>query len=193
MKSITLICAAFFYATSAMAEPRITLLPELVPGGAFVNPALTIPPELIGQHHGAMGQWGQSTKDGALCFGGDDVTLGGIELRADGELIVPFALRGEAIKNLSFTLHEVGITGGIVVWKPLEVGKDRYSATLFRYGSVFRILVKLHREDESIVAMQWVCAEPREAEQGADQPATAPESKPQDKEKAKPESEVRPQ
>jgi hypothetical protein len=145
---------------------------------ATANPLL-IPQELIGRHHGAIGQFGQAMKDKPLSFGEDDITLGGIELKADGGLVVPFALRGELFKDLSFKFHENHVSGAIAVWQPLQDGNDRYSATLSRYGSVFRVLVKLHREDGSVAAIQWICAEPRKAAEqtGTGQPATRPESK----------------
>lgn len=138
---------------------------------------LALPPELIGRHHGAIGQLGQATKNGPLCFREDDITLGGIELKADGELIAPFALKGELFQSLSFKFHESHVSGMGAVWLPLQVGKDRYSASLFRYGSVFRILVKLHREDGSIDAIQWICAEPDKAKKAnGGQPAARPGS-----------------
>jgi hypothetical protein len=131
---------------------------------APANPLLTLPQELIGRHNGAMGQFGQATKDKPLSFGDDDITLGGIELKADGELIVPFALKGESFKDLSFKFHEMHVSGAAAVWLPLQDGNDRYSAFLSRYGSVFRVLVKQQREDGSVAAIQWLCAEPRKAE-----------------------------
>ena len=128
---------------------------------ATANPLLMLPQELIGRHHGAMGQFGQATKDKSLSFGDDDITLGGIELKADGGLVVPFALKGEQFKDLSFKFHESHVSGAIVVWRPLQDGNGRYSATLSRHGSVFRVLVKLHREDGSVAAIQWICAQTR--------------------------------
>jgi hypothetical protein len=168
----TLILVLLLHATSAMAKP--------------------LPPELIGRHFGAIGQLGQAAKDGELYFyeGG---SLGGVEIKEDGELIVPFADKEGAFKKLAFNFNDYK-WGTPEVWHPLQDGKDRYSVTLFRYGAVFQILVKLHRKDGSVAAFQWICAEPRKAEQGgADQPTTVPDAKSEDKEKAKPESKGRPQ
>lgn len=137
---------------------------------AMANPLLAPPKELVGKHHGAMGQFGKATKDGQLSFGGDEMTLGGIELKADGELIVPFALKGESFKSLSFKFHESAVSGTAAVWLPLQDGNVRYSANLFRYGSVFRVLVKQHHEDGSVSAIQWICAEPREEEKAVTRP-----------------------
>jgi hypothetical protein len=134
---------------------------------AMANPTLILPEELVGRHHGAMGQYGHAPKDGTISFVEDQTTLGGIELKADGELIVPFALKGESFKNLSFRFHEIDISKTIAVWHPLQDGRNRYSAALFRYGSVFRVLVKFHRDDGSVNAIQWICAEPRVAEVAA--------------------------
>jgi hypothetical protein len=144
-------------ATAPRSEPSSNKAEQ-----AITNPLLTLPQELIGRHHGAMGQYGQAAKDKPLSFGDDDITLGGIELKADGELIVPFALKGESFKDLTFKFLENHVSGAVAVWHPLQDGNDRYSATLSRYGSVFRVLVKLHREDGSVAAIQWICAEPRE-------------------------------
>jgi hypothetical protein len=138
-----------------------------------VNPAMAmpVPLELVGQHSGGMGQQGQSVKGGALCFYEHRGSLGGVKIKADGELVVSFAIGSEEFKELTFKFdnYELGATE---VWHPLKDGEDRYSAALFRYGAVFRILVKLHHKDGSVAAIQWICAEPDKAEDGADQPAT---------------------
>ena len=158
------------------------------------NPAMAspFPPELIGDHVGGMGQQGQAAKDGDLTFF-EDAGLGGVEIKADGELVVPFAVGSEVYKRLAFKFNDYE-WGATNVWHPLQDGKDRYTATLFRYGAVFRILVKQHRKDGSVAAIQWMCAEARTAEQGgADQPTTTPESRPEGDEKPKPESEAHPQ
>lgn len=158
---------------------------------ATANPLLTLPQELIGRHDGAMGQFGQAAKDKPLSFGDEDITLGGIELKADGGLVVPFALKGESFKNLSFKFLENHVSGAATVWHPLQDGNDRYSATLFRYGSVFRVLVKLEREDGSVAAVQWICAEPRKTQAGTEQPVARPEPNLKANDKPQPEAEGR--
>ena len=169
--SSTLVLALLLSASPAMATP--------------------LPPEFIGKHKGGMGQRGQSTKDGALCFE-ELAGLGGVQIEADGDLVVPFSVaENEELRRLTFKFHNYNHP---YCWHPLEDGEDRYSAALIRYGAVFRILVKLHRKDGSVAAIQWICAEPDKAEQGgADQPATAPESKSEGNSKPQPESEGRSQ
>jgi hypothetical protein len=137
---------------------------------ALANPLLTLPKELIGKYNGALGQFGQAAKEDELSFGEVDTTLGGLELKADGDLIVPFALKGETFKDLTFKFHESHVSGAAVVWHTLEVGNVRYSANLSRYGSVFRVMVKQHREDGSVAAIQWICAEPSDTEKAGARP-----------------------
>lgn len=135
---------------------------------ATANPVRSLPPELIGRHHGAMGQLGKALKGRPLVFAADDITLGGVEIKPDGGLVAPFALKGETFKNLFFKFHENHVSGDVAVWHPIQDGKNRYSATLYRYGAVFRVLVELHREDGTVEAIQWICAENRPAERGHD-------------------------
>ena len=104
---------------------------------------------------------------------------GGVEFRSDGELVVPFVEKeGELFTELEFPFLKEHIPGAMVVWKPLLIGEKKYTAELFRYGAVFRVLVKLYNGDRVVSGIQWVCSEPTKAEQGGtDQPATAVDSK----------------
>lgn len=131
------------------------------------TPALAspFPPELIGDHSGGMRQQGQSAKGGELCFEETSIGFGGVEIKTDGELVVSFAVGSEELKKLEFKFHNYE-SGRAEIWHPLKDGEDRYSASLFRYGSVFRILVKQHHKEELVGAIQWICAESRKPEQG---------------------------
>jgi hypothetical protein len=151
----TLILILLLHATSAVALPD------------------DFPPELVGTHSGGMGQLGHTTDDGTIMFSEHRSGLGGVELRADGKLIVPFAEKqGELFTELEFPFVKECINGAMVVWKPLIIGEKKYTAKLFRYGKVFRVLVKLYNGDRVVSGIQWVCAEPTKAEQDAVQSAT---------------------
>lgn len=118
------------------------------------------PPELVGYHGGAMGQLGYASEDGTLMFSEEDFTLGSLTFGSDGALKVWFPVKGEEGATLEFPFIERVIPGAMVDWKPVVIGEDQYSATLFRYGAVFRILVKLRHDDQFVSGVQWGCAEP---------------------------------
>lgn len=119
-----------------------------------------MPRELVGRHNGGVGQSGFATKDGTIVFNESDCVLGGVEIKADGTLLVPFAEKAEEFRTLEFKVVKEHLTGAIVTWDPLVVGADEYSATLHRYGEVFRVLVKMRRGDEVRSGIQWICAGP---------------------------------
>ncbi len=119
-----------------------------------------MPRELVGRHNGGVGQSGLATKDGTIVFNESDCVLGGVEIKADGTLLVPFAEKGEEFRTLEFKTVKEHITDATVSWEPLVVGGDEFSATLQRYGAVFRVLVKMRRGDEVRSGIQWICAGP---------------------------------
>jgi hypothetical protein len=176
-----------------LTKPLILIL--LLHATAAVALPDGFPPELVGTHSGGMGQLGHATDDGTIMFSELRSGLGGVEFRADGKLVIPFAEKqGELFTELEFPFVKEHINGAMAVWKPLIIGEKKYTAKLFRYGKVFRVLVKLYNGDRVVSGIQWVCAEPTKAEQdGADQSATSLNSKTEGKEKPKPESEGRSQ
>jgi len=127
--------------------------------------------ELVGKHYGAMGQLGRATEEGTVYFGENDCSLGGLEIKPNGMLVVSFAEKeegknkGAEFRRIKFTTVEKHISRAMTVWEPMKIGEDEYSATLHRYGKVFRVLVKLHRGDRVVSGIQWICAEPTTAEQ----------------------------
>ena len=182
----TLILILLLHATSAFALPDDFL------------------PELAGTHGGGFGQLGSPTADGTLMFGEHQFTLGGVDFRSGDKLVVWFVGKERGVgTELEFPFVKEHISGASAVWKPLIIGEKKYTAELFRYGKIFRVLVKLYKGDRVVSGIQWVCAEPTKAERRpgvtgknqacARQPATAPESKAEGKKKPQPESKGRSQ
>lgn len=135
-------------ATTALAEP-------------------VIPPELVGTHEGAMGQLGSVTKDGTLTFDEDRLSLGGLAIGPRGEMSVAFLKKeGEVFERLLFTTVSEVDTGATVTWKPLIIEDRTYTAKLSRFGKVFRLVIKLHQDNQLVAGIQWICADPA----GLDEP-----------------------